>query len=142
MTLSNHETAIGDDRDEPVRLDKWLWAARFFKTRSLAVAAINGGKVFVNTQRTKPARAIGIGDVLRVRRGEDEYTVRVIRLSTRRGPAQAARLLYEETPESMTQRAVAAEQRRLQPYRGPAPHRRPTKRERRELLEMRRRPAE
>ena len=142
MTRNIHETAIGDGRDEPVRLDKWLWAARFFKTRSLAVAAINSGKVHVNAQRAKPARAIGIGDVLRVRRGDDEITVRVAGLSTRRGPAQAAQRLYEETPESITQRAVAAEQRRLQPYRGPAPHRRPTKRERRELLEMRRRPAE
>jgi len=142
MTRNIHETAIGDGRDEPIRLDKWLWAARFFKTRSLAVTAINNGKVHVNAQRAKPARAIGIGDVLRVRRGDDEYTVRVIGLSNRRGPAQDAQLLYEETPESVTQRAVAAEQRHLHPHRGPAPQRRPTKRERRELLEMRRRPAQ
>lgn len=142
MTRDIDRTATTEHRDEPVRLDKWLWAARFFKTRSLAVAAINGGKVHVNSQRAKPARPIGIGDLLRVRREDEEYTVRVTGLSTRRGPAQAARLLYEETPESVTQRAVAADQRRLQPHRGPAPQRRPTKRERRELLEMRRRPTE
>jgi len=142
MTRDSHGVAPNDSSDKPVRLDKWLWAARFFKTRSLAVTAINNGKVHVNNQRAKPARAITIGEILHVRRGNDEYTVRVIGLSTRRGPAQSAQLLYEETPESVTHRAVAAEQRRLQPHRGPAPQRRPTKRERRELLEMRRRPAE
>ena len=84
----------------PVRIDKWLWAARFFKTRALAREAISGGKVHLNGYRVKPGRALKPGDSLRVQRGEEEYTINVIEISTRRGPATVAQLLYAETEEA------------------------------------------
>ena len=119
---------------EAVRLDKWLWAARFFKTRSLAATAVNGGKVHLNGARTKPARALRIGDTLEIRRGEETYTVVVKALDTRRGPAAKARLLYEETAESLTRRQIQREQRRLQQAAAPHPERRPSKKDRRRLM--------
>ena len=82
---------------ESVRLDQWLWAARFFKTRSLAAAAAQGGKVHLRGDRAKPARAVRVGDRLQIRRGPYEWVVTVNALSTKRGPAREAALLYEET---------------------------------------------
>ena len=90
--------------DKPIRIDKWLWAARFFKTRSLAREAISGGKVHLNGYRVKPGRALKPGDSLRVQRGEEEFTIVVVELSTRRGPAPVAQTLYEETEESRVRR--------------------------------------
>jgi ribosome-associated heat shock protein Hsp15 len=83
-----------------VRVDKWLWAARFFKSRSIAVTAIEGGKVTLNGERVKPSRDVKPGDAVRVRLGPYEHTVIVRAVSDRRGPAAQAALLYEETPES------------------------------------------
>lgn len=121
----------GEKQGEKLRLDKWLWAARFFKTRALATEAIKGGKVELNGHRAKPSREVKVGDGLRIRQGFDEKTVIVRDLSDRRGPAPVARQLYEETAESIAQREKAAEQRRLaNAHREPGKGR-PTKRERR-----------
>ena len=97
-----------DSQDARVRLDKWLWAARFFKTRSLATEAVSGGKVHVNDARVKPARAVQIGDTLDIRRGPYTATVVVKALSERRGPASQAVTLYEETQDSIDKREQLA----------------------------------
>ncbi len=97
-----------------VRLDKWLWAARFFKTRALAAAAAGGGKVEINGERAKPSRSVRIGDRLCIRRGPLEWTVIVKDISRLRGPAPEAQRLYEETAESARQRAAAAAQLKLE----------------------------
>ena len=119
--------------EEKVRVDKWLWAARFFKTRSLASKAVAGGHVHLNAGRVKPSRTVQTGDRLKIRRGEEEFTVDILALSSRRGPAAVARTLYEETEESLARRMAAREQRRL--VRAPAarPQGRPDKRDRRKI---------
>lgn len=119
---------------DSVRIDKWLWAARFFKTRSLAQTAVRGGHVEVNRHTCKPARSVAVGDRLRIVRGQVQFEVIVRALADRRGPAAAAQALYEETLESVERRQVWAEQRRLS--RAPAPDRRPDKRERRRLRSL------
>ncbi|HLV26587.1 MAG TPA: S4 domain-containing protein [Gemmatimonadales bacterium] len=96
-----------------VRVDKWLWAARFYKTRSLAAAAIDGGKVTVNGDRARRSRLLGTGDIVTVRIVQDEWTLVVKELSERRGPAAEARKLYEETDDSRRERERQAESRRL-----------------------------
>jgi ribosome-associated heat shock protein Hsp15 len=119
---------------ERQRIDKWLWAARFFKTRSLAAEEINRGRVEVNGQEAKPAREVKAGDTVSVRSGVAQRVVMVKGLSGTRGPAQVAQQLYEETAESVRAREQTAEQRRYAPE--PAlsiEHGRPTKRGRREL---------
>jgi len=120
-----------------VRLDKWLWAARFYKTRSLATAAISAGDVRVARERVKPARDVKAGDELQVRRGDDVMDIVVRELSSVRGPAPVAQRLYEETEESRQRRARAAERRAL--AREPALDikGRPTKRDARELRRLR-----
>jgi ribosome-associated heat shock protein Hsp15 len=122
-----------DDSDH-VRLDKWLWAARFYKTRSLATEAIAGGKVEVNGDRAKPAKAIKPGDEVRVRLGAYEHILIVRALADRRGPASVAQTLYEETDASRTERDRLAAQHKLAPptfvYEEKG---RPTKKDRRDL---------
>jgi ribosome-associated heat shock protein Hsp15 len=115
--------------DDDVRLDKWLWAARFFKTRSLAAAAVDGGKVRVNGVRAKPARPVRAGDTLDMAVAEQQWNVVVAALSDRRGPAVEARQLYVETAESAERRRLAAEQRKLAPVPGADRHGRPSKRD-------------
>ena len=96
---------MATDKDSSgIRLDKWLWAARFFKTRSLAAKAIAGGKVQVNGRRPKRASALNLGDRVRIRKGPYEFHVRVRKTSEHRGPAAEAATLYEETPESVARR--------------------------------------
>lgn len=122
-----------------LRIDKWLWSARFFKTRTLAVEEIGKGRVEVNGQEAKPAREVKVGDTVAVRRESLTRTVVVKGLSTMRGPAPVAQQLYEETPESLKAREEAARQRKF--AREPAlsiEHGRPTKRGRRELDEAQR----
>jgi ribosome-associated heat shock protein Hsp15 len=123
---------------ERVRVDRWLWAARFFKTRSLATDAVLGGHVQVNDERVKPSRDVKAGDSLRIRNGQVEWTVTVRGLSDRRGPAAVARELYEESAES----AEARERRRLELRLARPPGAdlagRPTKRDRRRLEALRR----
>ncbi|WP_232362456.1 RNA-binding S4 domain-containing protein [Desulfogranum mediterraneum] len=121
---------------EKVRLDKWLWAARFFKTRSLAAKAVSGGHVHVNGQRVKPARLIQIGDSLEIRKGELSFSVEVLGLHDRRGPASQARLLYEESAASMARREELRAERRLITAAAARPDRRPDKRERRKIREF------
>ena len=120
-----------------VRIDKWLWAARFFKTRSQATEAVDGGKVEVNGTRAKPAKEVRIGDELRLRQGPYEYTLIVRGLADRRGSATVAQALYEETPESLAARERLREQHRLAPalfvY---AEKGRPTKKDRRTLADF------
>jgi ribosome-associated heat shock protein Hsp15 len=119
------------DTADKLRIDKWLWAARFFKTRSLAADAVESGKVTMNEARIKPAKAIGPGDRLVIRLGQYHFDVQVLALSNRRGPAPEAQKLYRETDESRARRAEIAEQNRALPQ--PAFKGRPTKRDRREI---------
>lgn len=125
--------------DDKVRLDKWLWAARFFKTRSLAAEAIQGGKVHVNGARVKPAHGVKPGETLSIRRGPDEYVVVVKGLARLRGPASQAALLYEETAESVRRREALAAERKAQTALVPHPPRRPSKKERRQIVRFTRR---
>jgi ribosome-associated heat shock protein Hsp15 len=117
-----------------IRIDKWLWAARFFKTRSLAAAAVTGGKVKLNGERVKPAKTIRIGDSLSVHIGPYEHAVRIKGLSERRGPAPEAALLFEESAQSKAARETLAHQlsaTRVIYERGEG---RPTKKARRDLI--------
>ncbi len=126
-----------------VRIDKWLWAARFFKTRSQASEAVDGGKVELNGARVKPAKEVRIGDEVRVRLGPYEHHVTVRGLSDRRGPASVAQALYEESAESVAAREKLREDHRLAPAMFVYEEKgRPTKKDRRsiaELIERRRR---
>ena len=115
------------------RIDKWLWAARFFKTRGLAAEAVSGGKVHVDGERVKPARGLRIGEVLRITRGQDAMEVVVRGLNEHRRPAGEARQLYEETEASRTRREAEAEQRHLLRDAMPRTDHRPDKRERRRI---------
>lgn len=119
--------------DPGVRLDKWLWAARFFKTRSMATAAVNGGKIHLNGARTKAARNIAPGDKLVINNGHEEFRVTILALSAMRRPAKEARLLYDEEEESVRRREEEREMRRLLHASGMAPARRPDKRDRRKI---------
>jgi ribosome-associated heat shock protein Hsp15 len=123
---------------ERVRIDKWLWAARFFKTRGAATEAVVGGHVHVNGERVKPARDVKVGDRLEIRRGQQRFTVVVTGLAERRGPAAAAAELYDETPESVAERERRREERRLAKPVGADLTARPTKRDRRRLDALRR----
>lgn len=118
---------------DPVRIDKWLWAARFFKTRSLATDAVDGGKVRLNGDRIKPARNVQSGDLLDIDNGSTAWQVRVTGLSVQRGSATQARLLYAETDVSVQKRQHEAEQRKLFSEPGADQKGRPTKRDRRLL---------
>lgn len=120
------------DPTDRMRIDKWLWAARFFKTRSLACDAIDGGKIKVNGVQVKPAKEIGIGDTLEINTHE-KWTVMVRGINAQRRPAPEARLLYEETPESIECREKQAELQRLAPTPGADIKGRPTKRDRRQI---------
>lgn len=130
--------------DEPVRVDRWLWAARLVKTRPLAAEAAKGGHVEVNGRRAPPGRKVGVGDTIEVTLGGVARTVVVRGTAERRGPASVAQELYEETPESVAERERIAEQRRLARAAGadgplgPAGGARPTKRDRRRLEAERR----
>ena len=119
-----------------VRLDKWLWAARFYKTRSLAAEAIEGGKVQVNGERVKRAKSLQAGDEVRIRLGPYEHQIVVRQLSERRGPASEAARLYEETPASRAAReAMALQLKSLHAAFGPE-RGRPTKKDRREMEKL------
>src|SRR5689334_6317507 len=116
-----------------VRLDKWLWAARFFKTRSLATEAVNGGKIELNGLRPKPSKDVKVGDQLRVRLGPFIHEITVRALSERRGPASMAALLFEESPDSVAARERLREQHRLAPVAQYEDRGRPTKKDRRAM---------
>jgi ribosome-associated heat shock protein Hsp15 len=118
---------------DKLRLDKWLWAARFFKTRSLAKAAVEGGKVQLGGQRVKVSREISAGDILQIRQGWDERVVVVKALSEQRRGAPEAQLLYEETAESIAKREEAAAARKAAGGMIDRPAQRPDKRQRRQI---------
>jgi ribosome-associated heat shock protein Hsp15 len=119
-----------------MRLDKWLWAARFFKTRSLAQQAIEAGRVKLNEQRIKPAHLLKTSDLLSIRVGELEWHIEVKGLSDKRGPAEQARKLYEETPQSRAERERRMDLRRWGAEPAAAIKGRPTKRDRRRLEDL------
>jgi len=119
--------------EERTRLDKWLWAARFYKTRSLAAQAVEAGQVRWNEERVKPAHAVRIGDAIAVRKGGIGWDVRVTAISDRRGSASEAALLYRETDESVAIRTEEALRRKAAAASDPRYAGRPTKRERRKL---------
>jgi len=125
-----HPSPAAED-GEKVRLDKWLWAARFFKTRQLAIEAINGGKVHLNGQRAKPGKEIGVGARLEITREQDAWEVVVEALNTQRRPAREAVLLYRETPESLARREAEAARRRDERQFAEEPAHRPSKKDRR-----------
>ena len=121
---------------EPVRIDKWLWAARFFKTRSAATEAVLGGRVHVNGARVKPSKEIRAGDMVQLTMRSGKRTVEVVDLSEKRGPPATAAALYAETPESVSARESAALERRLARSPGADLGSRPTKLDRRRLEAM------
>ncbi len=118
---------------ERVRIDKWLWAARFFKTRSQATDAVAGGRVHLEGARMKPSRDVHVGDRLEITIGDSTVTVVVRQLGAQRGSAAAAAVLYDETPESSQKREREREQRRLAPAPGADLHGRPSGRDRRRI---------
>ena len=120
-----------DKTETKVRIDKWLWAARFFKTRTLAKEAVEGGKVEYNGQRCKPGKTVDLGAELSIRQGWIDKVVVVRGLSDRRQNASIAQTMYEETEESRVQREAKLEQRRAERESQPIPFRRPNKRDRR-----------
>lgn len=120
-----------------VRLDRWLWAARLFKTRAQASEAITGGKVHVNGTRAKPAKLVQVGDDIRMRRGPFEFQLTLRSVSERRGSAVAAATLYDESPEGKRNRERLAEQLRLAPAPAYTGKGRPTKKERRKIERLR-----
>ncbi len=124
------------DNNLSVRLDKWLWAARFYKTRALATAAINGGKVHVNGSRTKPSKKACINDKVGITRGQQEIEVMVVLLSAKRGPATQAALLYQETPESVEKNKAMKEKISLHKaiLGEVSSHHRPNKKDRRSII--------
>ena len=122
-----------------MRLDKWLWAARFFKTRSQATDAVDAGHIEVNGDRAKPAKHLSIGDELRIRINQATHVIHVQGFAERRGPASEARGLYRETDASIAERERLAEQRRLAPTPAYEEGGRPTKRDRRDMAKVKRR---
>ncbi|HYC51549.1 MAG TPA: RNA-binding S4 domain-containing protein [Gemmatimonadaceae bacterium] len=122
-----------------MRIDKWLWAARFFKTRSQASTAVGAGHIDVNGERSKPAKQVNPGDTLRIRAHQNTFVVTIRALSEHRGPAAEAQALYEETDESRRERERVAEQRRLAPTPAYEEGGRPTKRDRRDMARVKRR---
>lgn len=126
-------------RGEQIRLDKWLWAARFFKTRSVAAEAVEGGKVQLNGNRAKPGHAVRAGDELKIRRGPYEWVVVVRGVSLKRGPASSSQSLYEETEESKRHREMLANELRFQGRIVSEIKGRPSKKARRDLLRFTRR---
>ena len=123
---------------DEVRIDRWLWAARFFKTRSAATDAVTGGRVHVNGARVKPAKDVRPGDTVEVTRGDVRRQVVVVAVAERRGPASVAQSLYEETPESVARREQRAVERRFARPLGADLGTRPTKQDRRRLEALRR----
>jgi len=131
----NENERDGEDR---MRLDKWLWAARFFKTRALAIEAINGGKIHINGQRAKPGKEIGFGARLQISKDQTIWDVTVTALNAQRRPASEAALLYEETPESRAKRQSEVERRKLDREMGVQPDQRPDKKDRRVIHRFKR----
>lgn len=127
---------MSDTRDDKVRLDKWLWAARFYRTRAIAKAMIEGGKVHYNGQRSKCSKVVEIGALLRIRQGLDEREVEVLQLSDQRRGAPEAQQLYRETGDSIRRREKAAEERKALGGSSLNPRHRPNKKDRRQIRDF------
>lgn len=125
-----------EDQGAEVRLDKWLWAARFYKSRAIARAMIEGGKVRYNGQRSKPGKAVEIGALISLWQGDEEKEVAVLLLDEQRRSAPLAQLMYQETTASAEKRAKNAEARRLNALYAPHPESKPDKKQRRDLLRL------
>lgn len=121
---------------ESIRLDKFLWAARFAKTRSVARDLVQSGKVTVNGQKVKPAKTVTVGDLVKCPRGNDVYEIEILALSEQRRSAQEAAKLFQETTESQTKREAQAELRKLNALYNPHPDTKPDKKQRRDLLKF------
>ncbi|PCD86625.1 Heat shock protein 15 [Vibrio mediterranei] len=121
--------------EKAVRLDKWLWAARFYKTRSIARNMVDGGKVHYNGQRSKPSKIVELGAVIALRQGNEEKTVTIERISDQRRGAPEAQTLYSETLESIAKREDNALRRKLNAH-NPSPERRPDKKQRRDIIKF------
>ena len=132
--LSNKSTVVQNGPE--VRIDKWLWAARFCKTRSIAREWVQAGKVQYNQQRTKPSKMVEVGAMVRVPVGYDEKIVKVLALHDRRQSAQLAMTLYEETEASIEQRAKNQQARKLSLFHSPRPDARPDKKQRRQIIKF------
>src|SRR5574344_1707319 len=125
-----------EDQGAEVRLDKWLWAARFYKSRAMARAMIEGGKVHYNGQRSKPGKQVEVGALVRLWQGDDEKEVQVLQLAQQRRGASEAQLLYRETEQSERKRQQTPEARRLNSLYAPHPESRPDKKQRRDLMRL------
>ncbi len=125
-----------DGESETLRLDKWLWAARFFKTRKIATDAISGGKVHLNGGRIKPSRNIKVGDRLEIQRGDTFFEVFIEGINKQRRPASEAQQLYRETEESLKNRLAEVDRKKLEAHSRANRERRPDKRQRRKLMEI------
>ena len=134
MSANKNKKQSANTAEVKTRLDKWLWAARFYKTRHLAAEAINGGHVHLNGQRVKPSRVIQLADELMLHKTPFSFEIIVTGLSVRRGPAKEAQLLYSETEESIKKREALTEQRKLNAAQFPHAERRPDKRDRRRII--------
>jgi ribosome-associated heat shock protein Hsp15 len=122
--------------EQCIRLDKWLWAARFFKTRALARDAIMSGKISYNGQRCKPSKAVELGVTIKVPQGYDVKEITVLELAQHRRSAPLAQLMFEETPESLAQREKNNEMRKLSAFHSPKPDQRPDKKQRRQIIQL------
>ncbi|MCS3406257.1 MULTISPECIES: ribosome-associated heat shock protein Hsp15 [Gammaproteobacteria] len=125
-----------DTADDAVRLDKWLWAARFYKTRALAREMIDGGKVHYNGQRSKPSKIVEVNAEIKLRQGNEERTVTVLAVTSQRRGASEAQQLYQETEASIANREKMAQARKMNALTMPHPDRRPDKKERRDLIKF------
>ncbi len=119
-----------------VRIDKWLWAARFYKMRSLATEACKGGHILINGVRAKASKVVSLHDEIQIQKEKESFTVIVTGLADKRGSAKVAQGLYDETPESLKFRAECNEQQKFQTYFAPSPDKRPDKRDRRKLKQL------
>ena len=125
-----------DSDQAKLRVDRWLWAARFFKTRSLAKSAIENGKIKLNGNRIKASKEITLGDLLSVRRGDSVHIVTVLVLTNKRGPATIAQTLYEETEQSKLERAIVMEKKKIIRAGYSSPKSKPSKKDRRKIAEL------
>jgi len=119
-----------------VRIDKWLWAARFFKIRSLATEAVKGGHIWLNGTRSKASKNVQIGDEITIQKGSEQFTIHITGLADKRGSATIAQSLYTETETSIAARKKLSEQRKFNAASAPAPDKRPDKRARRQITRL------
>ncbi|MCC2606498.1 ribosome-associated heat shock protein Hsp15 [Planctobacterium marinum] len=136
MQKNSNKTQHQDNQEAAVRLDKWLWAARFFKTRSIARDNINAGKVHYNGAKAKPGKIVEPGALIKVPQGYDEKIITVLRVSEQRLSAPLAQRLYEETQLSAEKRAQNAAARKLNAFHSPRPDHRPDKKQRRDIIKL------